>query len=127
MKKAATDAGEGKNDPGTRWQRTGFYAGRLVEGGGAGTNDDGGQGEPEEEQDGITGKEGTDKLDQKRKHNAKVNQKQMDAKYWLEMVDTKHRQSSPPPAVAETDGLAGYASNLNTYRASVAAAMKTSR
>lgn len=94
MKQSSADAAKGdKNDASSRWQRGGFYAGRLTEGGGAGTNDDGGQGEAEEEGKGMDGKEGSKSKEGDRKHKSEVRQKNMETKYWLEMVDTRHRAS----------------------------------
>lgn len=97
MKQSSAEAASGgKNDASSRWQRGGLYAGRLTEGGGAGANDDGGAGgQAEAEDEGIDGKEGGKSQEGEREHKKQVKQKNMETKYWLEMVDTKHRERRP--------------------------------
>ncbi|GAA5864768.1 hypothetical protein JCM3774_006068 [Rhodotorula dairenensis] len=90
LKSAAEGQDQGDNDPASRWRRGEIFAAQISEGQHAVTNggDDDLNSEEEGERFGRTEKEKA-KLREERKAA-----KQMEATYWLELVDHKHRYAS---------------------------------
>ncbi|GAA5928981.1 hypothetical protein JCM3775_006700 [Rhodotorula graminis] len=95
MLDAAQDQDDGKNDPTSRWRRGQIYASKLTEGKKGGSDDGELSAEEEMNQFGRNDKE-KQRIEQERKAA-----KTMEAQYYLELVDRKHR----------------YASNLKHYHA----------
>ncbi|GAA5849909.1 hypothetical protein JCM9279_002460 [Rhodotorula babjevae] len=95
MLAAAQDQDDGKNDPTSRWRRGQIYASKLTEGKKGGSDDGELSAEEEMNQFGRNDKERR-RIEQERKAA-----KTMEAQYYLELVDRKHR----------------YASNLKHYHA----------
>ncbi|GAA5886795.1 hypothetical protein JCM5296_006406 [Sporobolomyces johnsonii] len=88
---AGREQNDGKNDATSRWHRSGVYAEKISEGASAaaGQKQDGELTEEEEmRQLGRNAKE------RKRIKKERVESKQMESQYWLEMVDKKHRYGS---------------------------------
>ncbi|KAI5479757.1 hypothetical protein MNV49_003020 [Pseudohyphozyma bogoriensis] len=85
ISKAGKDQDGGKNDSASRWKRTGLYTAQV-----AGAHDkdpDDGQMTEEEEMDlHATNDKEREKIKKERKAS-----KAMEAQYWLEIVDSKHR------------------------------------
>jgi hypothetical protein len=65
LERASKEQAEARNDPGSRWKRGAFIAGRIVEGGGGDSSEQGGG-----------------QTDQRLKEQVS---KQMEARYWLEL------------------------------------------
>ncbi|GAA6015705.1 hypothetical protein JCM8202_001087 [Rhodotorula sphaerocarpa] len=87
LSSAGHEQNEGQNDAASRWQRGQVFASKISEGGGAGSSDRPADPSAEDEKE---------RLGRNPKEKAKIEKerkqaKQMEAQYWLEMVDKKHR------------------------------------
>ncbi|GAA6043737.1 hypothetical protein JCM8097_000501 [Rhodosporidiobolus ruineniae] len=88
---AGREQKDGKNDPASRWQRAQVYTGQITDGQApAAAQQKEGELSAEEEMDALAR---TDK-ERKKINKERVEAKQMEAQYWLEMVDKKHRYGS---------------------------------
>ncbi|KAM0749636.1 hypothetical protein T439DRAFT_35723 [Meredithblackwellia eburnea MCA 4105] len=89
IKDAGNEQDTGKNDSNSRWKRGGLYAQKISEGSKSPKGGDEGTPEmTEEEEMNALGK--NEKERQKIKEERQAS-KQMEAQYWLEIVDKKHR------------------------------------
>ncbi|BGO97282.1 hypothetical protein NBRC10513v2_001202 [Rhodotorula toruloides] len=91
MSEAGHDQDKGKNDAASRWRRGQVYASQITDGkSAAGAQGQEGELSAEEEMEAL----GRTDKEKKKIRKERVEAKQLEAQYWLELVDRKHRYAS---------------------------------